>query len=454
MYNTFSSGIWQDRRCFLTGRMVFVLIFSFLIDSYACAQAYDSVKFYIQQYDYQKALDGIKGIPNSEDPELLELKVTALKGLKRYQEAIGVYEKILESDTSDLNTIIDLANCYQSIGDYKQAQGYFRKGLELRPGNNYLNLQLADVYYQGNDFHNALSAYFQIFSVDSSFYPTRQIARCFDNIGQSDTAIYYYQKAVDMNPVDFPSAYKLANLYKKKAYYYQGIDVTGSYLKHDSTNIKMLKLNGYIYFLNRDYMKAVNSFNRCIDQNDTSNFTYKYLGYSYFKASDYENATDFLAMAFFKDTTDIQLCYALGVSYNLSEYNDQAVYYLNKTLEMASPSPEFVSQIYQNLANVDKRLEQYQKALENYTKAYTLTPHDPMLLYKLASLHDSDLNNNTQALEYYQAFMDVRQNADASQKNDYAMLAPFYAFAENRIREIKEEMFLQEGKEAIGSDKN
>ncbi|MBN2212913.1 MAG: hypothetical protein JW723_01600 [Bacteroidales bacterium] len=208
--------------------LLIILLFSYKLNS--STQEYDSIAIFMQQYEFQKAIDKINIIDKSgSDLRLIDIKATALNGLNKYQEAIPEYENLLKTDTNNLRNIISLANCYQSIGNNKNAQRFYKKALIISTQNNYLYQQLANAYYQDNDFHHAILNYSIVYEVDSSYYLSKQLAKCFDNLEKVDTAIYYYQKAFNLNQSDFQTAYRLANLYKQNQDYKAAIILTESF---------------------------------------------------------------------------------------------------------------------------------------------------------------------------------------------------------------------------------
>ena len=405
-------------------RLVLLIMAIFLFNYYSKAQNYDSIAIYIQQYEYQKAIDEINTIDKYDsDFKLLDLKATALIGLNKYQEAIKAYKKLLMNDTSDLKNIIEIANCYQSIGDYKNAYTYYKKAIKISPQNNYL--------YQ-------------------------QLAKCFDNLGETDTAIFFYQEAFNLNPLDFESAYRLANLYKQKEEYKTAINITYTFLINDSTNLRMLKLNGYLNFMNKDYTKAITSFKKCVFQKDTSDFTNKYLGYSYFRAGEYMKAKDYLEKAFQKDTSNVELCYILGLSCDYSVYKKSGIQYLSKTIELATPSSVFLSHVYQDLAAANTGFYKYEEALEAYMQAYELTPNDTLLIFKIASHYDNWIKDKEKALEYYQVFMETRPKGKTELPEipmPGGIVVSYYDYVERRMGEIKEELFWEGEKHDTPSTK-
>ena len=428
-------------------RWIVLIFVIFTSINYTSAQVYDSINTFMQRYDYENVLEKIDNIKeNDSDLYLLALKATAMQGLNKYQEAIHVYEKLFKNDTTDLRNIIELAKCYQSLGNYKNAQIFYQKAININPSSKFLYQKLADVYYQDNDYTNAIKNYSIVFVKDSTYYLSKQLAKCFENIQKTDTSIYFYRKAINLNPVEFITSYSLANLLKQKKDYEEAISISESFLTYDSTNLKMLKLNGYLNFLNKAYKKAIASFEKCIYQNDTSDFTIKYLGYSYFKAKEFQKAKDYLENAFQKDTTNIQLCYALGLSCYYSIYKKLGIQYLNNTIELTTPSPEFLSQVYQDLAAANTGFYQYSEALNAYLKAYELNQNDTLLIFKIASHYDNWIKDKSMALEFYQVFMETRpkdRKPLPKMPISGGIVVSYYDFVVRRMEEIKEELFWQ-----------
>jgi tetratricopeptide (TPR) repeat protein len=427
------------KTCRMRSTLIVALSFTFMN---VFAQRFDSISSYIQHYEYQKAIDQIGKVDDS-DLALVKWKATALKGLNRYQEAIPYQEIVFKNDTTDLRNAVELANCYQSLGDYKNAQKIYRKVLPGNEQNNYLIQQLADSYYLDEDFANAIITYLMAYKSDSSYYLTRQLAMSYDNSDKADTAIVYYKKAIQLNPIDFQSTSRLANIYKQKKDYKTGIALTDLFLKYDSTNVKMLKTNGFLNFLDKDYKTSTQRFEQCLLLKDTSDFTTRYLGYSYFKTENYEQAKVFLERIYQKDTANVELCYALGLSCVYSYYKKAGIEYLNKTIDLLVPSPELLSQVYKDLANAYTGFYKYDEALVAYNKALELTPNDALLIYEIASHYDKWMNNREMALKYYQNFMATQPKDKKSIPTiplPGGVVVSHYDYVEKRIAEIRKEL--------------
>lgn len=430
----------------LIHKAILLIVLSGLFQHTLVAQNKDSLSIYMQLYEYEKVIRYIENqkLPYTPNTELL--KANAYVGLKNYEKAIASYEILCSNDSANINTLIELAGCYQSIDNNQQAIFMYLKALNLNPLNSYLHLQLADAYVKNNEYSQAILHYYTSCSNDTSFYISKQLALCYDKLNKTDTAIYYYYKTLNLQPKDFYSAYRLANIHLKNNDITNALDVTSCYLSNDSNNVKMLALNGYIHYQNKAFVEALKSFEKCLSLNDSSDFTKRYLGYCYFETHNYNKSKTYLEQAYENDTSSIILCYTLGLACHYANYGDLAIYYLNKTLALTIPSPEFLSRIYQDLAAAQTGIYKVADALDCYLEALELTPDDTLLLFRIASQYDKFLQNKTMAIKYYQSFLQNRpedKSSHPTMKDAHGLQVSYYDIAQRRIKELKEELFMQ-----------
>ncbi len=413
-------------------------------------QQQDSIAIYLLNYRYEMALRAIeRADPDGTDPELLYLKASAYRGLNRFQEAVPCLEEILRQDPNDLRCMVDLADCFQSLANYPRTRHYLEMALDIDPGNTFLLSQLADTWFRQRNYKQAKTRYLKAFAADSGYYMSRQLARTYEGLGIADSAVQLYRRALSFNPADYQSTIRLAGLYRDGEDYPAGIRLTEGFLERDSTNIEMLKMNGFLHFLNRDYETSRERFERCITLGDTSDFVNKYLGYSYFKTEDYDAAKGCLEKAWLRDTANADLCYVLGLSCDFSYYKKLGIQYLEKAVELMSPSPTALSRVYRDLGKAYTGYYKYDKALDAYLAAHDLNPSDTVLIFEIGSHYDNWIKDKGKALEWYGKFVETRPtNRKPVPKLPTAegITVSYYDFAERRMKEIREEIFW-EGKE-------
>lgn len=407
------------------------------------AQQIDSVNYFIQHYEYAKAILEIETWEQASLPsELLLLKASAYKKLNKYPEAIAGYEELLRTDSTNTTTLVELADCYKSISSYKKSQELYGLALVANPENNYLLQQLANSYFLDDSFDKALHKYKLAWQNDSSYYLAKQIARCCEKLERTDRAEVFYKLALQFIPFDNYSSYRLGTIYKNQDSLVKACEIIDPWIEHDSTSSKMFLLSGSVHFMLKEYREAAELFDQCRVLGDSSEYVLKFLGYSHFKNDNYEKARIYLEKAFATDSLNVDLCHALAVACDKSYYRPEAIEYLNKCIELVTPSPDYFAAIYQDLASAYTSNSNQKEALDAYLKAYGYTPGDTMLVFQIASHYDNIMEDKDMALKYYQKFLAMRPKKEPkNQPQGKGFEVSYFDFVERKIAEIKEEQF-------------
>jgi tetratricopeptide (TPR) repeat protein len=404
----------------------------------------DSVKSLIQNYQYQSALEVINRILPSQDnqAELIYLKGLALKGSVKYTEAIKLFSNLLAIRPNHVTGMIELANCFKMIGDFKHALSYLLLADSLSP-NAFIKTERANILFSIDQYDKSAGIFKILLNKDSSnIFLLRSLGRCYDNLGMNDSAIFFYQKTLRINPYDFHSAYRICNIYLRTKAYQSGIDITEKYRAFDSTDVRINRMNAYLYMLKKDYRSSISLFRHCLESKDTSEFVNKYLGISNYKLSIYDTAKIFLERAFLKDTTDAQICNFLGISCTQSFWKKLGIDYLKRAIKLTNPDPVYLAGIYTNLAEACNGFYKYEDALTAFLKAYELNPNDTLLLYRLGVQYDRWVINKELALKFYRQFLKTRPPSEdvATKNNSGLLVVSYYSAVDARIKELEKEM--------------
>jgi tetratricopeptide (TPR) repeat protein len=403
----------------------------------AMAQSKDSIAAMMQQYDYHGALMEINKInSDSLDFEILYLKAKALNALSRFSEAIACFDSIYKSDSSNIKVALELADCYKSVSNLKKPQEIYEKALLMNPANNYIRQLLANVCMTTEQYLKAKELYLTSCSGDTTGHLLKQIAGCYEKLGMEDSAICYYRRAMQWNPNDYQPPFRLASLYKSQNEFEKGIAVTDTFLTRIPDNRDVNRLSGYLHYLNKDFPVAVERFLHSIALSDTSVFVNKYLGYSYFKKNDFTGAIKYLEKVFAVDSTDAEMCYALGLANDPPEN----IRYFNTAINIASPVVNMLSVVYQDLSLALTKAWKYNDALDALMKSLELTPRDPAILYKIGVHYDNWMDDKAMALKYYRDFLSTRNgNTDSPYviTSTSVITREDYDQAESRVKNIE-----------------
>jgi tetratricopeptide (TPR) repeat protein len=218
------------------------------------------------------------------------------------------------------------------------------------------------------------------------------------------------------------------------------VDVCEAILAGDSVNLRFLKLSGLALYRSGKPRGAIDHLERAHMLGDSTAFTYKYLGISYYMTMDFPGAIPPLEEALSRDSMDTDSHFFLGASLATTTRKSDAMHHLDKALELMQPDPLAISRIYAEQGNL-KRLEMdYELAYELYRLSWEADTTNPLSLYYMASILDNSMHRSREALVDYQRFLDqLDKNPVADEKN--TQIPSIREIVEDRIILLNEELF-------------
>ncbi len=174
--------------------------------------------------------------------------------------------------------------------------------------------------------------------------------------------------------------------------------------------------------------------------------TAKYLGYNYYKMEKYAEAARYFEPALTLDSLNSELCFLLGISLSRSYYPEKGIAFLQKTIDLITPRPEFLSTIYQNIGRTYAANNRPDKAIDAYLYAIRNSPSDTLVYFKLARQYDR-MQQTEKVLHFYQDFLKYRGekpgNAEPNAEEE-GLKVSNPDFAASKISELKEQLFWNE----------
>jgi tetratricopeptide (TPR) repeat protein len=155
---------------------------------------------------------------------------------------------------------------------------------------------------------------------------------------------------------------------------------------------------------------------------------------------DFPGAIPPLERALLKDSMDTDSHFFLGASLATTTRKSEAMYHLDKALELMQPDPVAVAKIYSEQGNL-KRLEmEYEQAYHLYKLSWEADTSNPMPLYYMASILDNSMHLSSEALKDYQLFLEQLDKLPES-GNKNSQIPSIREIVEDRIILLKEELF-------------
>ncbi|MFZ4520538.1 MAG: tetratricopeptide repeat protein [Bacteroidales bacterium] len=373
---------------------------------------------------------------DSSRSDLLLMKGRALAAIFQYREAVVALQQAALLDSMNVKVLNELADAYRQSGDPARAILTIKRMIRLEPENRFFQLQLANLYYSEEDYRLSADMLLTLYKTDSSsFFVAKQLGNCFNELKRSDSAIRFYRRALRITPFDAYITGKLVNLFIREDNVAMALYWTQLYLSQDSSYLPILKQNGYCFYLLIDFKSSAAQLRKCTMLGDSSKFTMKYLGLSYYKQEKYDSAAPFFRCAFNADTTDAEVCFYCGVSAYRSLAVDTGLVYLKRTLRLLMPSGKFLSTLYSELADANTSKGNADTAVIFLKKALEANPENNTLRFKIAYEFDFHLRQPYEGLPYYRDFL-KNLSAEKEVTLNLPQMVSYSDYAKNRIREI------------------
>ena len=384
----------------------------------------DSLQIYIQNAQYRQAIEYIDLLEPTKD--LLFQKALCCKSLNEYSSAIEILTALSDEYPDEVPIKLQLALCYEAVSQYSKSIDCFDHLLQLDSTNSYFEVRKADLLYRSEKYALAIDAYTHIDSTYNQNYITRCIAMCYEKLNQNELAKEYYKLAWELNANDAYSANSLVKIFVKEEDFNSAHYFSEKFIENDSTNLTMNALNAYVYYNLQQYDIALERFEKCLQQGDSSLIVNRSIGIIYYLADMDSLALVFLQRAFLQDTTNDNVLYILGkVNYNLDFYPEAIECFqklIEKTLEQ-TPKPILFYRFYYDLAMSYEKNESFSDAANFYSRAASynnsLDNNSKMALYyKIATLFDEKLMNYINAIYYYRQYRVTLLNYQNSFKEE------------------------------------
>ena len=395
-----------------------------------------------------------------------------------YTEVARHSGALIESGDTAVNTFYLKALAESQLGQTGAAIFTLQQGMVLHPENNRLQRMLAVQYFEAGDYVRAKQCYASLVEKDStdvsSWLKLADIASFrqhneeaiqalnqvlwIDSINltglmkmgeilnrhNNSGAIIYYRKAYQLYPDNQKAAYALGNLNIQAHEAWKTIPICEHMLSIDTTSIKFSKLLGYAYYKLGEPAEAVRYFEYANQLGDSTAFTFKFKGISHYLRVDFKAAIESLDLAREKDSLDAEVHFFLGASLATTTMKKEAMYHLDKSLQLMQPDPSIISRIYSEQGNI-KRLEmEYERAYALYNNAWEADSTNVMALYFMASILDNSMHKSKEALVDYQRYIDALDRQPEKEGRNQGV--SIRAIVEDRIVTLKEELFFRDEK--------
>lgn len=364
--------------------------------------------------------------------ELLLHKATCQKNLYKFSDAISTLEEALQYGT-DAATMASIAECHRLGGNDIAAYMFYDIATGMAPDNLFIRIQKMMQLYKMEDYGPCIAEGRHILETETIPSILVTVGNCFNRKNMGDSALVYYGRAYELNPLDYRTLEKISGIYLGRGMYDTVLVLTENYLRHDSTNVVINPIKGLAQYNLKDYVNSYETFQKSLEYGCDELSGYWYLGLNKLMEEDYYTARKWFKKAAMIDSTDVNLVYYQGVCYAKypGNYAAEAHTYFRKAEEMLRPDSTMMYKLNSSWAESYMKIEDYANATKHFKKAETYGTLLPMQLVRLGFSYrlQKDYPN---ALKYYEKYFEEGKKGSSTWK-----------FAEEEVAFIKEEQFME-----------
>ncbi len=378
---------------------------------------------------YRLALAQLKTIDTLQD--IANYKIGTIYGsIDDFKNAVYYYEKSLMFKES-FKVQLQLAKAYQKVKKYKNAIQIYETILEKDSENLIITYQLGKLYFAVNDLKNATKIFTLLSEKDENnpnyHYQLGLIsARKSDGNGMLDN----FLKAYKSDSTHLKSVYQLAktfSLLRKRDSSKLFID-KGLLLDSMHINLNKLKINEL--FRDEKYNESIKRLKVLDSIIPDDLYNKKMLGRSYFNIDSLDLARTNFKAARTLDNEDFKILTYLGHIYKAKKEYGNAIFSYKRATTIGKKSRH---EEYYSLAMLYLEMKKPKLAIEMFKTAIKEDNRHNKVLYQLALTSDSYYKDKKIAYSYYEEYIFRFKEKDKD----------FTAFVKKRMKEIKKELFFK-----------
>ena len=341
--------------------------------------------YFFKKGDYQNAMEKFREVLNQQPHNYSALYYLSLCYIKisQFEKAKKILLSLLDKKiprVSPYELYINLALVNQHLGQYLEAEIYYKKALKENPHPKTF-LCLADLYLIMNEktkairiledalilYPNELTLYFKLGELNEilnnwenaiKYYLillnlspnnikkgeiTHRIAKLYYLLGLKNKAEEYFTKAYRYNPQNLSLLRDIALFYFKEGNFSKAKIFYEMVYKMGYQEVEVFKFLGVIYSYEKDYKSAIKYFKKATEVAPEIGDLWYYLGEQYTRIEEIDSAKKYFEKAlncnFLEEDVKYSLYYNLGIIYQYNQKKerfgpgfeiDKSIYYLKK----------------------------------------------------------------------------------------------------------------------------
>ena len=361
---------------------------------------------------YEEALRDYDKIIELDDKyvDAYQGRGNALFYLKEYEKAFSDFNKAIELDIKYAPAYIGRGNVYFNDNNHEEALNDYNKAIELDKKNAEAYRMRGNLCYEKKDYELAIFDYTTAITFDDKFadaYFERGKAHFY--LKEYKEALTDYNKALYLDEKYIYAYIFRGNLYKAQRKNEKALDDYKKAIELDNKHVDAYVNRGDLYYTIKNYKLAKVDYEKAIDLDNNCTAAYTGLGSVHSENREYDLAKDCLEKAIRIDRNTANAHAGLGyLCYKNKDY-DKALTHYSTAIKLDNNH----ASAYNDIGTIYYIKKYHDRALENYHKAIDLDDKLADAHYQCGIIYyEDELFDN--ALDYYYKARKLYKNENAS----------------------------------------
>ncbi len=358
------------------------------------------------------------------------MKARCQKRLYKYGDACRTLEAV--ADSADVEVLGELADAYASDGETEKALDVYYWLMMKQPDNIYFRLQNLSLLGRKKDWGQCVFEGKVALGIDSLPQILSAVGHAYSKVGQVDSSLVYYDKALKMRPDNVGYLTSVCNLLLSREEYGEAVARTGRYLVNiNADEPEVEAIYGFASYQLRSYGQAYEAFRKLRMDGDQSYATYYYGGLSAAVLEKVDEALECFETAWQIDSTDSMLAAHYGDALRTRYRYGEAMKMYENATELMKPNPSVEYKVAFGMGFSKFALEKYKEAIPYYKRAYELNPKQISALSSIGYCYERQ-KDFAEAKKWYEKYLAVGKPGSRA-----------YEFVEKSLEYVNGELFME-----------
>ena len=291
-------------------------------------------------------------------------KILNLYKEKNYKGVIKLGLKLLKNNPKDYQLIYSIGLSYVNLQNYIEADKYFHKLLYVQKKPEIFFIQ-ANIHKQLKKYDTAITYFEEAIQLNPNFSEAyNNLGNIKKRIGKIEEAISCFKKAIELKENNILAYFNLANTYRENRYFNELIETYEKILSFNPNDIKTLYNLGSAYLFLGEISKGKNFFEKIIKINKNHVPSYRNIisVTKINKENEIFKQLELLKVDVFSDEDKILFYDALSKGYFDQDNDKLGFKYLDKSNSLKKKNSKF------SFEKTEEQFKQIKNFFENVNK--------------------------------------------------------------------------------------